>query len=264
MADWTQTKRDLINAFAMIIRTSPLAGQIEQQPLLMALDQILSAQAGRPTINLGPLNDYLINEAKADPDSVTAALLFFQSRQERWGVVMELPPPIATLPPAKREEILAGFASRGATSGTYAGRDVGQRARAAAQPEQPEVKSPPAPSPKKPGGSGGGLSKPLVAGLVLVLVAGVASVIFNSQNASLSDPQPVKGWVLERGLLPCEDPPRVRKPYAFCVITKADREKLDAKELEAMVENTHKHFARQGFTRLQVTEKETGKIVAAR
>lgn len=118
MPDQDALKRNIIGGFINVLRTSPLNGRVDTQEVMLFLDRLLSS-GDVSTLDLGPLHTFLMDKG-CPSDAVSQALLFFHSRQARFGVHMVLPPSIEAIGSADREALIGQLTNQGITSGTYA------------------------------------------------------------------------------------------------------------------------------------------------
>lgn len=106
-------------AFNNVLRTSSLAGVVDFQRAALGFGAMLEQSDG--VLHLGQLQDFLLEQG-GPAAGVTEVIVFLKSREARFGLQMELPPELAALSDDERNAIVQAFTTRGATSGTRAGR----------------------------------------------------------------------------------------------------------------------------------------------
>jgi hypothetical protein len=113
-------RQNLVTSFTNVLRTSALVGVVDVQRAAMAFSALVERNPEGENLNLGPLYDFLL-EQKAPELAVGEVLVFLKSREERFGLRMDLPPKLAALSEEERNKLVLAFTSRGASSGTQAG-----------------------------------------------------------------------------------------------------------------------------------------------
>ena len=117
------TRQNLVMAFSNVLRTSSLVGVIDVQRASLAFGAMLE-QDDLVELDLQALHDFLIEQG-GPPPAVIEVSVFLKSREARFGMQMVLPPDLQALTDEEREAIVTTFTTRGATSGTRAGRAPG-------------------------------------------------------------------------------------------------------------------------------------------
>lgn len=202
-------KQNLVLAFTNVLRTSSLAGSVDIQRASMAFSTYLADVVDAP-VALEPLYAYLLDQGAPEP-AVREVIVFLKSRESRFGIALDLPPALAALSADDQQKIVAGFAQRGTTSGTYAGRAV-------------PAATPPTAPPKDKGAEPFGKKKgdppkrtPVLAGVLVVLVLVlIGSLVANELTR---DPPPA-AVNLDPAGLPC-DQPVVSKGTVICRVSVA-------------------------------------------
>lgn len=121
MADFEEQKRNLISAFANLLRSSALAGKVNIQKMQVFFGQSIQNIQPGSVIPLSGIYQALLNEGAAAHDA-QAALLFFKKREARYQVIFQLPNEILQLSEAQQQELLTQFSKSGLTTGTFAGK----------------------------------------------------------------------------------------------------------------------------------------------
>jgi hypothetical protein len=136
-------RQALMTGFNNVLRTSTLAGQVDFQRTSLAFAALLQhLPDDAASVPLEPIYDFL-KEQKAPEAGIREVILFFQSREARFGVRLELPAVLLRLGEEERARIVMAVASRGQTSGTNAGVGGGVSGPHAAAPgPAPEVQAP--------------------------------------------------------------------------------------------------------------------------
>lgn len=120
------TRQNLVMAFNNVLRTSALVGTVDLQRAGLAFSMLLEQHEIGP-LELQPLYEWL-RQNGGEEDPVAEVLVFMKSREHRFGISMDLPPNLATLPKQRVDEMILAFTSRGATSGTRTGAGLGNSA----------------------------------------------------------------------------------------------------------------------------------------
>lgn len=121
MADFEEQKRNLISAFANLLRSSSLAGKVNIQKMQVFFGQSIQNIQPGSVISLAGIYQALLSEGASTSDA-QAALLFFKKREARYQVVFQLPNDILQLSEAQQQELLTQFSKSGLTTGTFAGK----------------------------------------------------------------------------------------------------------------------------------------------
>jgi hypothetical protein len=186
------TQQNLITAFNTVVRTSALAGKIDQQRTSLAFAAMLQNLPGDGrVVPLVPVYEFLLQQ-RAPEHAVREVLVYLKSREGRLGVTLQLPRELESMSEEERGRLLMAVAARGQTGGTFPG-----VSRTAAEPEPPPPAEKPAPTtgfvpPKKTqtgAGAGGGPPRALIVALVLCVVGLGGSVAYNQLTKQPGLPQ---------------------------------------------------------------------------
>ena len=113
-------RQNLVMSFNNVLRTSALVGVVDLQRAALAFSALIERTPPGKNLPLGPLYDFLL-EQKAPEAPVREVLVFLKSREERFGITMDLPPKLASLSIEERNKLVVAFTQRGASSGTSSG-----------------------------------------------------------------------------------------------------------------------------------------------
>ncbi|MDP2341975.1 MAG: hypothetical protein Q8O67_13540 [Deltaproteobacteria bacterium] len=116
-------RQNLVTSFNNVLRTSALVGVVDLQRAAMAFSALIERNPEGQNLALGPLYDFLL-EQKAPEPAVREVLVFVKSREDRFGIKMDLPPQLKGLSEEDRNKLVLAFTSRGASSGTVSGQKV--------------------------------------------------------------------------------------------------------------------------------------------
>jgi hypothetical protein len=251
------TRQNLSMAFNTVLRTSALVGKIDQQRTSLAFAAFLeSLPEGTNLVPLGPLYDFLLQQ-KAPEAAVRETLVYFQSREGRFGVTLQLPPQLASLSDEERGKIMLAMAARGQTSGPFAG--AGGR-----HAPEPAPAAPPAPAaggftPDKKKKKAGQANKgrALVLALVLALV-GLGGNLAYESSTRLPVPKEMK---LDAGL-PCAT--LLEADLAFlCYVRDSDLKTAKSSTLKPRADQLRNAAVARGLKArpVQVLSLESGDLV---
>jgi hypothetical protein len=191
------TRQNLTTAFNSVLRTSTLVGKIDQQRTSLAFAALLhNLPDGTTVVPLGPLYDFLLGQ-KAPETDVRETLVFFQSREARFGVKLDLPPQLKSLSEAERGRIILAVTARGQTTNTHPG-PVAKPAPDRTEPPPADVGFVPE---KKKKDKGPAVPRRLVFGFAFSLLGLAASVGF---DAATRLPEPRAVALNDPNGLPCE------------------------------------------------------------
>lgn len=231
-----QQKRTVITAFNNVVRQSSLAGAVELQRLVIAIDQLLTRAGPGAPLDLAPVR-HLLLDLKASEDAIAEAFLALKSRADSLGVPVVLPPEVEGLPDAKKQRLLDAYHKRAQPAGE----------RREKKPAEPAHPSPDAPASRRPAkASGGGANRGLIAALVVVVIAGVGITVYSSQTAP-AGPQPVSVSVPDG--LTCVAL-EANHGTAVCRMTTQSFEALSADERQQRAQATKKALQAKGVQRL--------------
>ncbi len=116
-------RQNLVMSFSNVLRTSALVGVVDLQRAALAFSALLERTPDGQPLALEPLYDFLL-EQNAPEGPVREVMVFIKSREERFGLKMELPPRLAALSEEERAKLVAAFTQRGASTGTQSGKQV--------------------------------------------------------------------------------------------------------------------------------------------
>lgn len=257
-------RQNLVTAFNNVLRTSTLVGVVDLQRAAMGFSALVDQVPEGTPVPLGPIYDFLL-EQKAPEPAVREVIVFFKSRESRFGVPMELPPQLATLPPAEVEKLIVAFTARGASSGTYAGKPV-EQSGAVSKGKTPSgttnlnaVNTPAAGSPAAPKKkSGPAMPTQTKLGIVLAVLA-LVLVINLIVNAITAEPPPQPLTLSDPAGLPCVEP-KMANRVVMCRVPQAYYEKTPRAVIDAKVAVTFAAIKAQGMAQLMVFTIEDGKM----
>lgn len=251
--NFDQQKRTVITAFNNVVRQSALAGTVELQRLVLAVDQLLTQAGPGGALELGPLRTAL-RELGAPEEAIAEAFLALKSREDSLGVPVSLPAEVEALPEATRNKLLDAYAKRG-KSGAAERRDA-HTPRERPAPPLPKAGASKARLPKAgPAKSAGGVNRALLVALAVVVLAGVGITVFAAQTApdqarqlSVSDPS----------ALPCSEL-RANHGTAVCRMSVQAFEAESEDSLRTRVDATKRALKAEGVQRLLIQTIEDSK-----
>jgi hypothetical protein len=258
-------RQAMMTGFNNVLRTSTLVGKVDFQRTSLAFAALLqNLPDDAVVVPLGPMYDFL-KEQKLPEDGIREVMVFFQSREARFGVRLELPPALQRLTEAERAQIVLAVGARGQAGGTNPGVVGGNSGKNAAAPAPaPESPDPPAApaaradvpdfvaDARKQRGRAGGPPRRMVAVLVLLVVAFAGDRIYSAMTAA-PEAQPIDLSTPDG--LRCAKSTR-RGDTAFCTVPGAF---LDATPREEMLKRgriTKAKAQTQGMPTLYVFRAE--------
>jgi hypothetical protein len=230
-------RQNLVTAFNTVLRTSALAGKIDQQRTSLAFAAFLdNLPDDSNVVPLGPLYDLLLQQKAPEP-AAREVIVVLQSREARFNVRFELPPQLRSMSEEERAKIVLMASAVGAPP----------TPRGAAP--APEVPSAPPAAPtgfvpdKKRKGDAKGQRQGLVVGLVVALV-GLGGSLAYDQATRLPAPQQLS--LNDASGLPCVE--MLAVPSAFlCFVNDAFVAKTPREALKTRADVTRAGAVAKGF-----------------
>ncbi len=264
-------RQNIVMAFNNVLRTSTLLTHIDLQRTSLAFSALLDSAADGDPIPLTPLYDFFLAHKAPEP-RVREVIAFLKSRESRFAVTFDLPPPMAHLTVEELAAVVAGFTQRGATTGTFAGKSIDQNAsRSAPGPLGPGRTATPAggvssargekaENPAGPRGQGKGKepqTKKLLTVLGLLAVGLVVSVVVDQVTA----PPPPKPLIFnDPAGLPCTPPVLGSNGHVLCKLPKAFLDANPEASLRARAAITTASAKAQGYAKVMVFQIEDGRL----
>jgi hypothetical protein len=254
------TRQNLIMAFNNVLRTSALVGVVDFQRAALAFGTLLE-ESRDGAIELGPLQDFLLQQGGTD-HAVAEVILFMKTREGRFGVKMNLPPPLAAMTAEQVDSVLLNFMSRGANFGTRAGQ--GQPSSTpffASSPSSGSASLPGAGVERSTASGQDAQRRPRWLYVAFGVVLLVAVIVFVVGELTRSPP-PTSLSLTDPAGLPCIEPVGANGAVV-CYVTKAFYDGEAKEALDARAQVTKAAVAPKGYRRILIITKDDSKLKRA-
>lgn len=246
---WEARKRDLLHLFGSISKSSGLAGKVESQVTLVALDQVLSmAPVGGP-VDLTPFDAFLM-EKVSDVGIVNQAMVFYEFRAAKIGVQMLLPERLGDLDPAEREGILSDWSGQ-SQAVTYALKEAPPEGSGSG----PKTKTATFSKKKKREGT-----HPAYFVVMLLAFAGLGGSFYYQEVTAGPKTRTDVTLPKDDTALDCVKVLAVEARVS-CKVSKAKWDKYSKAERSVRIEETKRLAESKGFNELIVIVNETGQFI---
>jgi hypothetical protein len=262
-------RQAMMTGFNNVLRTSTLVGKVDFQRTSLAFAALLQhLPDDAVVVPLGPMYDFL-KDQKLPEDGIREVMVFFHSREARFGVRLELPPALQRLTEAERAQIVLAVGARAQAGGTNPGVAGGHSGKNAAAPAAAPATAPDTPAPaappaaradvpdfvadaRKQRGRAGRPPRRMVAVLALLVVAFVGDRVYSAMTAA-PEAQPIELSTPDG--LPCAKSSR-RGDTAFCTVPGAFLDTTPREEMLKRGRITKAKAQTQGMATLYVFRAE--------
>lgn len=191
------TQRTILSVLGTAIKSTPAAQKVDANAALFQLSELgFGAILPGTSLDVGPLYA-MLTEAGVSPSDAAAVCLLMHRREDRLGVKVALPPPVAGLTEQQRNDILAALPKQAQAGVTASGPP--QRQPTTMVKPQDKVPAKPVKEVRLPGNQDGLLKRLGISGgtlfLVILIVAaglGVRVVLADKVPEAIKLPLPPK------------------------------------------------------------------------
>jgi hypothetical protein len=242
-------RQNLLMNFTAALRSSALVGVVDFQRAALAFGTVVEGSEGG-VVELGPLYAFMVQQG-APELAVAEVILFMKSREERFGVIFNLPSALASMTPEQIDSVVQSYLARSSprpTQGAPLPLPETHRETASTQVGQTKF-----------GGKNGYGARKTNRLLTVLAVASIASVANFMFSALTRSPPPVPLNLTDPAGLPCMEPIG-SNGAVVCFVPMAFYAKETKEGLDARAQVTKAAVSVRGFRRILVLTKEDSRL----